>query len=363
MAVDPKPNDPSLNDLTWAESNNKPAAEGSDLPEKPSDEFLADGYGNRNVLPHAQFNWLIRSMMRWIRWLVSKVDGHVHDGGTSAGSVAKVNANDHLDWGTGGFLTVTTASNVHIITHGGTANTRRIVAQQLQASTIRSVGQGETASVTIRDSGGSNGFLNSPILQTDTIRRNAPGAGAINVRASDGANSTTLNVATLQTGTIQRNAAGAGTINVRDSNNSNNITLNVSRIQSNDRILMEDQANSSNVLINGSFVNFSDSSGDAFIGLNNTPKYIARITADGTAAYSFLATGGNVTITRTVQESTTGAGEYTFTFPFTTTVAIITLRNNRGFVSYNRFSDNQIRVITTNTSNNFTNQDFAIVVF
>jgi hypothetical protein len=193
MAVENRPTDPNLSDLTWAESGNEPEAENSDLPEKPSNEFIADGYGNKNVLPHAQFNWLIRSMMRWIRWLVSKVDGHVHDGGTSAGSVTKVNATNHLDWGANGTFGTTINTNaVHEIEHGGGATTKRIVTGQLRTATIQATGTGAAATVNVRDSAGNNGLLNSAIIQTGEIRRNGVG-GTINVRDSAGSNNVTLN--------------------------------------------------------------------------------------------------------------------------------------------------------------------------
>jgi hypothetical protein len=350
MAVDLKPNDPSLNDLTWAESNNVPAAEGSDLPEKPSNAFLADGYGNKDVLPHAQFNWLIRSMMRWIRWLVSKVDGHVHDGGSSPGSVAKVNATNlagqinHLDWGANGtFGTTTNSASVHEITHGGGAATRRIVTGQLHApthvrtATIQSNGTGPASPVNIRDSDGSNGLLNSAIVQTNEIRRTAAG-GTINVRDSGG-NNTTLNVnrVTQETSTIY--VAGTTQGLKLETDATDGLTIK-STAQSNLAPLRCSSINATNV-----------------------PKYTARIKANGTPDYSFLATSGSVTVEKTAVDSSSGQGEYTFTFPFTNRVAIITLLNARGFVSYNRLSNNQIRVFTTNTSNNFTDRDFAIVVF
>ena len=613
MSVDNKP-DPPLSNMTWAESGINPVP-GSAEPTEPQTVLKDTGYGLQLPLPHTQFNWIVRSIMRWIRWLVSKVDYHVHDGLNNPESVSKIKVNQHLDWGTGGELQVTsTGATLHELTHQGTAGTKRIITGQLRTATIQSQNSGTEAAVNVRDSLGNNGFLNSPTIQTDTIRANSsagvvnirsssnsnaflnvnvvqaddhlitstirssdqilnvrdqtgtgptiintnvvqtddhlraptvrstgstvnvqnnagdpgtlnanvvqaddhlkaptvrstgtvlnvrssnlsnaildvnavqtptikstgstvnvqnnagdPGTlnanvvqvddhlrsdqirnktvgGIINVRDSNG-NNTTLDVNTVRTSiikftgpissflqiqaadttelanveakqinaadrlftriivsplplipvsilnsagqpgqldaesikvsTIKSTASGANaTVNVRDSNGDNNITLNVNQTaQERSTILIAGQtlglrltANESDGLkINDSFT------GNNLVPLRcssvnaaNVPKYTARINANGTVDYSSLAVSGNVTIEKTAFVSTTGIGEYTFTFPFTNRLAIITLIDARGFVSYNRVSDSTIRVLTTNTSNSYTNQNFSIIVF
>jgi hypothetical protein len=234
MTVPDKPNDPPIADMTWAENGPSTYNSESEDPIKPTDQ-LVTGYGKQEPLPHAQFNWLFRSVMRWITWLVSKVDSHVHDGLGTDASAPKVNASQHLDWGTNGRVSVTTDTNsVHEITHGSTsggATTKRIITGQLHAPThvrtptIQANGQGTTAAVNVRDTNGAHGFLDSAIvkstnyLQTPTIRNTASG-GTINVRDSN-LGTTTLNVNTLSLSRITGTTSGA-IIQFRDSGNNNN---------------------------------------------------------------------------------------------------------------------------------------------
>lgn len=89
--VDPKP----VEEVEWAEVGT-PAAPGSNPPEAPTSGRRGTGYGFQEILPHEIFNYLLRAVGRWIRWLESKVDNHVHDGGTDPGSVAKIDIEDHI---------------------------------------------------------------------------------------------------------------------------------------------------------------------------------------------------------------------------------------------------------------------------
>jgi hypothetical protein len=206
MTVQQRPTDPPLADVTWAEGT--PVVPDSQIPSKPIDK-LAPGYGLQQPLPHAEFNWLFRSVMRWIRWLVSKVDFHVHDGGETDASAPKVKVSQHLDWGTGGSLDVTSTGTTHEITHAGSASTKRIITGQLRAATIQATGTGAAATVNVRDSGGNNGLLDSAIikstnyLQTPTIR--------------------SVGISTIGSDLV---------VNVRSSANTNNAKLNVHRIES-----------------------------------------------------------------------------------------------------------------------------------
>jgi hypothetical protein len=348
MTAQQKPNDPPISDMTWAEAGPSTYDPGSEEPIKPTDQ-LVTGYGKQEPLPHAQFNWLFRSVMRWITWLVSKVDSHVHDGLGTDASAPKVNASQHLDWGTNGSVSVTTDTNsVHEITHGptsGGATTKRIITGQLQAptyvrtTTVQANGQGTTAAVNVRDTNGNHGFLDSAIIRTGQIRRNAPGAGTINLRDSNGDNNTTLNV--------NRTTQERSTILIAGQPVGLRLTASES-----DGLIIKDSITGNN------FVPLRCSS----INSTNVPKYVARINANGTVASSFLAVSGSVTIQKTNVVSTTGVGEYTFTLPFTNSAVFVTLIGNRGFVSYDRISDSQIRVLTTNTSNSYMNQNFSIVI-
>jgi len=112
MSVDQKPTD----DVEWAEG-------GGALVDEP-DDFRASGWPFGVVPPANHANWLQRSAGRWIKWLASKVDEHVHDGGTEPESVAKVDLTDHVDYGDFGEIEVTQDNNnlgaravVHEITH------------------------------------------------------------------------------------------------------------------------------------------------------------------------------------------------------------------------------------------------------
>jgi hypothetical protein len=141
----------------------------------------------------------------------------VHDGLGTDASAPKVNASQHLDWGTNGTVTVTDTAALHEIIHSPSlsGSTKRITTGQLHAPThvrtptIQANGQGITAAVNVRDFNNANGFLDSAIvkttnyLQTPTIR-NAVLGGTINVRDSNNGN-TTLNVQNLSTSTLLSN--------------------------------------------------------------------------------------------------------------------------------------------------------------
>jgi hypothetical protein len=250
--VPPKPNDPTIAEVTWAEGP-KSAIEGSEDPRKP--DQLSSGYGNQERLPHAEFNWLFRSVMRWISWLVSKVDFHVHDGGMTDASVPKVKASQHLDWGTNGSVSVSTDTGaLHEITHGptsGGATTKRIITGQLRAATIQSPGTGTLDAVSIRNANNTSGLLDAPTIRINKILRNAAG-GTINVRDQNDANNVTLNVKTLQTDIIKRSAT-SGAINVRNQDDGN-VTMNVNGVQTNAILATTSGANAT--------VTFYDSSGN-----------------------------------------------------------------------------------------------------
>lgn len=94
MSVPERPDE----DVQWAE------APGADVQEPAA--LRPQGWPYGFVPPSAAFNWLQRSVGRWIQWLEAKVDGHVHDGGSDPGSVAKVDVKEHLGWGERGFVEV-----------------------------------------------------------------------------------------------------------------------------------------------------------------------------------------------------------------------------------------------------------------
>jgi hypothetical protein len=231
MSVDNKP-DPPLNDMTWAESGPNPI-QGSQLPTEPQQQLKQAGYGLQLPLPHAQFNWLIRSIMRWIRWLVSKVDNHVHDGQGNPDSAPKINLKQHVDWGPGGELQVTSNGPVlHEISHQGIAGTKRIITGQLRTITIQSNGFGPESSIAIRDSNNDYGFLNSATIQTDAIRSNGH-PGIINIRSSNNSD-TVLNVDTVQAdGHVRTSTIRSTTnvLNVRDQAGNEPATINASIVQ------------------------------------------------------------------------------------------------------------------------------------
>jgi hypothetical protein len=364
MTVQQRPTDPPLADATWAEGPISTIA-GTEVPRKPNQ--INSGYGNQEPLPHAEFNWLFRSVMRWIKWLVSKVDFHVHDGGATDASVPKVKASQHLDWGINGTVNVTTdTASLHAIAHEGSASTKRIVTGQLRAATIQATGTGAAATVNVRDSGGNNGLLDSAIikstnyLQTPTIRSTGT---IVNVRDSNGF-SATLNSSTIQTGTIQRIATG-GTINVRDFAGGNT-TLNVNAVQA-DGHLRTKTIRSVGFSGEDEVVNMRNSLNTNTVKLNvqtvqaeNVPKYTARINANGSVAYSHLAVAGAVDVQKTPGPSGTDDGRYEFNFPFTPRVVIITLINDSGSAYYD--FTNKI-VFTFNSTGGKNARAFSIVVF
>ena len=84
-------------ELTWAEGE-PPDIENTNPPTEPSLERKESGYGYNEPITHEIFNWLFRAVCRWVLWLESKADNHVHDGGDDPESVPKVDAQDHVDW-------------------------------------------------------------------------------------------------------------------------------------------------------------------------------------------------------------------------------------------------------------------------
>jgi hypothetical protein len=121
---------------TWAE-NGPPVALGSSEPVQPSALVTDKGYGFKQPLPHNEFNWFGRTVMRWIRWLISKVDNHVHDGGSDPKSVAKVDVSDHLNWGTNGRIEIVQDNiNDYTIRQNGSANNLRFISPIIQANTL-----------------------------------------------------------------------------------------------------------------------------------------------------------------------------------------------------------------------------------
>lgn len=54
--------------IEWAENGPNPA-QGSQLPQDPGSALRATGYGFRNPIPHEEFNWLHRTIGRWIKYL------------------------------------------------------------------------------------------------------------------------------------------------------------------------------------------------------------------------------------------------------------------------------------------------------
>jgi hypothetical protein len=116
MSVPTKPTE----SLDWAESGTPPSAPGSTLPTEPSSGRKNTGYGFEEPLPHSEFNWLMRTLNRWLNWVTEKMDLHVHDGGTNPESVSKVHLKDHINYGTNGFFEVVTDNNSeHIVEHKG----------------------------------------------------------------------------------------------------------------------------------------------------------------------------------------------------------------------------------------------------
>jgi imidazole glycerol phosphate synthase subunit HisF len=252
-----------------------------------------------------------------------------------------VKASQHLDWGAGGSLDVTSTGATHEITHAGSAGTKRIVTGQLHAPThvrtptIQANGQGITAAVNVRDTNGAHGFLDSAIvkstnyLQTPTIRNTASG-GTINVRDSGGG-TTTLNVNALTTTnvtatnvtatTIRAVTSGAtAAVNVRDSGGTANGFLNSAIIQTTNYLQtptirstgtsdqglvvnVRNNSNADNAILNASIVQtatirnkdtgtstqmrFRDSVGNDNVRIDarNAPYCLAKINAFGTPSF------------------------------------------------------------------------------
>lgn len=128
MSVPERPDE----NVEWAESPHAEAEE----PE----ELRLYGWPYGFVPPSAAFNWLQRSVGRWIQWLEAKVDGHVHDGGSEPGSVAKVDVKEHLGWGEQGYLEVTSDTpDVHRVEHhhkNGNPAIAEFVSDILRARTL-----------------------------------------------------------------------------------------------------------------------------------------------------------------------------------------------------------------------------------
>jgi hypothetical protein len=133
MTVPVKPTE----SLTWAESG-PPSLPGSTTPTEPTSGLKATGYGFEQPLPHSEFNWLFRTLNRWMRWVTEKMDLHVHDGGSNPESVAKVDLKDHIDYGTNGYLEVTQdTSGGHRIAHkSDTSAPTRFTADTLRAESL-----------------------------------------------------------------------------------------------------------------------------------------------------------------------------------------------------------------------------------
>lgn len=133
MSVPTKPTET----LTWAESGSPPSAPGSNLPSEPSAGVKASGYGFQEPLPHDEYNWVMRTLNRWLKWVTEKMDLHVHDGGTNPESVSKVHLKNHINYGTNGFFEVTQdTGTVHEITHGGGATTKRLISGNFNGATL-----------------------------------------------------------------------------------------------------------------------------------------------------------------------------------------------------------------------------------
>lgn len=90
----------------WAEGT-PPAIAGTNPPTDPGAGRRSSGYGFEERLPHESFNWVIRTLGRWIGWLEEKVDDHVHDGGVTEASVAKVDLENHINYGQFAAVSVT----------------------------------------------------------------------------------------------------------------------------------------------------------------------------------------------------------------------------------------------------------------
>jgi hypothetical protein len=133
MSVPTKPTE----SLDWAESGTPPSAPGSTLPSEPSTGRKASGYGFEDPIPHSEFNWLMRTLNRWLNWVTEKMDLHVHDGGTNPESVSKINLKDHIGWGTNGALEVTSDTGAeHRIEHTGGATLKKIKTQRFEGVSL-----------------------------------------------------------------------------------------------------------------------------------------------------------------------------------------------------------------------------------
>jgi hypothetical protein len=157
MSVSPKPTE----QITWAEGT-PPAIAGTNPPTDPGAGRKGTGYGYGETLPHEHFNWLFRGVIRWINWLVSKVDNHVHDGGTTPASAPKVDIQNHVAWSEqelGFALDVTLdTAGFHVISHvGGGPTSKSIISDVLEARSYINTpainpGAGTTVSITGLDS-------------------------------------------------------------------------------------------------------------------------------------------------------------------------------------------------------------------
>lgn len=129
--------------VDWAEDSSAQTSE-------PSNE-RAGGFPFRYTPPAEQINWMWRAVGRWIRWLDTKANGHVHDGGASDLSVPKVNFSDHLNYGSNGQMSVDVDTAVtHKIKHAHTGTgeaafeTDRVIAEKMDVSELFQIGASST---------------------------------------------------------------------------------------------------------------------------------------------------------------------------------------------------------------------------
>lgn len=117
-------------DMSWAEDSDA-------LTEEPA-ALRARGWPFGFVPPADILNWLGRGVGRWIAWLESKADNHVHDGGAGDMSAPKVNFNDHLEVNGNGTLTaadvVDGIEDWHEIEHAGSGRLARIKSDAFLAN-------------------------------------------------------------------------------------------------------------------------------------------------------------------------------------------------------------------------------------
>lgn len=129
--------------VDWAEGTGAQTSE-------PANE-RAGGFPFRYRPPAEQINWMWRTVGRWIRWLDTKANGHVHDGGSTDLSVPKVSFTDHLNYGSNGKMSVDVDTAVtHKIKHAHTSTgeaefeTDRVIAEKMDVSELFQIGASST---------------------------------------------------------------------------------------------------------------------------------------------------------------------------------------------------------------------------